>query len=222
MQQHAHRDKVVALTESCGLAAMQGPWHHVSSNEFLFFIFNGIKAAIDGQFPSLNRSDIGNMPINFSPEVGQILECNFGEYTIDSTTGLPIGHPDHHLPPEMIKNRLVVVLNGKVSPTSCIVVPLSTTHDLQKTLKGWHIEIADSEIPDLVYFGTCTRWAKADTVEQVSRLRLNRPRTVRGHPSIKLGFERVGDIQRTVVKAINAVAHLGVTKPTPQKGESPA
>lgn len=211
-----HRDEAVA---SVGRSVF---WCRRTSSEFLFFTFNKKSGSINGQFASLDYPKIGNMPINFSPEVGQILECNFGEYTIDSTTGLPIGHPDHHLPPEMIKNRLVVVLNGKVSPTSCIVVPLSTTHDLQKTLKGWHIEIADSEIPDLVYFGACTRWAKADTVEQVSRLRLNRPRTVRGHPSIKLGFERVGDIQRAVVKAINAVAHLGTTKPTPQKGESPA
>jgi uncharacterized protein YifN (PemK superfamily) len=148
------------------------------------------------------------MPINFSPAVGQILECDFGEYTIDASTGQPAGHPDHHLPPEMIKNRLVIVLNGKVSATACIVVPLSTTYDGQKTHRGWHVEIPAEEIPDLVHFGGCARWAKADMVGQVSKLRLNRPRTTRGHADIKLGFDRVGEVQKAAIKALNASRHL--------------
>jgi uncharacterized protein YifN (PemK superfamily) len=163
------------------------------------------------------------MSINFTPNVGQILECDFGEYTIDMVTGSKIHHPDHHLPPEMIKNRLVLVLNGKVSGTSCIVVPLSTTHDITKTFKGWHVEIAWDEIPDLIYFGAQIRWAKADMVQQVSKLRLNRPRTKRGHIAIMLSSDRVGDIQRAAIKAMNANSHLKeVDNETPQKGESPA
>lgn len=147
------------------------------------------------------------MAINFTPKVGQILECNFGEYTLD-TSGKPTNAPDHHIPPEMIKNRLVVVLNGKVSGSSCLVVPLSTTHDLQKTHKGWHVEIAEDEIPKLKYFVESIRWAKADMVQQVSRLRLNRPRTSRGHDEIKISTETVDKIQRAVIKAINASSLL--------------
>lgn len=143
------------------------------------------------------------MPINFSPKVGQVLECNYGEYTLD-TNGIPTSAPDHHIPPEMIKNRLVVVLNGKVSGSSCLVVPLSTTHDLQKTHKGWHVEIAEDEIPELKYFVQSVRWAKADMVQQVSRVRLNRPRSTRGHDEIKISFASVDKIQRAVIKAISA------------------
>jgi len=147
------------------------------------------------------------MPINFSPKVGQVLECNFGEYTLDAN-GQPTNAPDHHIPPEMIKNRLVVVLNGKVSGTSCLVVPLSTTHDLQKTHKGWHVEIPEGEIPELKYFVQSVRWAKADMVQQVSRLRLNRPRTNHGRDETKISFESVDKIQRAVIKAISAASLL--------------
>ena len=162
------------------------------------------------------------MSINFTPKVGQVLECDFGEYTIDKGTGSRIHHPDHHLPPEMIKNRLVLVLNGKVSASSCMVVPLSTTHDAQKTFKGWHVEIAEDEIPALIYFGAKIRWAKADMVQQVSNLRLNRPRTDRGHAAIVLNSDRVGDIQRAAIKAMNAASHLKpIEKDALQKGESP-
>jgi len=157
------------------------------------------------------------MPINFSPKVGQILECNYGEYTLDMN-GEPTNAPDHHIPPEMIKNRLVVVLNGKVSGSSCVVVPLSTTYDSQKTFKGLHVEIPLEEIPSLRFFDQSVRGAKADMVQQVSKLRLNRPRTDRGHDESKFSVNSVENIQRAVIKAISASRLLDVE----QKGESPA
>jgi len=147
------------------------------------------------------------MTINFSPNVGKILECNFGEYTLDES-GAPTNQPNHHIPPEMIKNRLVVVLNGKVSGSSCVVVPLSTTHDVQKTHKGLHVEIPKGELPDLVHFEQAIRWAKADMVQQVSKLRLNRPRSGRGRDEVKMSSEVVTKIQRAVVKAVNASSLL--------------
>lgn len=143
------------------------------------------------------------MTINFSPKVGQILECDYGEYTLDKN-GAVIQHVDYHIPPEMIKNRLVVVLNGKLNQTSCIVVPLSTTHDLQKTLRGIHVEVPEAEIPDFIYFQKQIRWAKADMIQQVSIDRLNRPRTHRGHSPVLLSHAMVGEIQKAVIKAISA------------------
>lgn len=143
------------------------------------------------------------MAINFTPKVGQILECDYGDYQLDAQ-GAVIVNPDYHLPPEMIKNRLVVVLNGRIDQTSCIVVPLSTTHDYQKTLKGIHLEIPEEEIPDFVYFKKQVRWAKADLIQQVSNERLTRPRTNRGHAPVLLSHAIVGQIQRAVIKAINA------------------
>lgn len=143
------------------------------------------------------------MAINFSPKVGQILECNYGEYAL-SVDGSIVKNVNYHIPPEMIKNRLVVVLNGKLNQTSCIVVPLSTTHDMQKTLRGIHVEILGEDIPELIYFRQQVRWAKADMIQQVSAERLNRPRTNRGHAQVLLSHSIVGNIQKAVIKAINA------------------
>lgn len=69
------------------------------------------------------------MAINFSPKVGEILECNFGNYPVSQNGQISTAYYDGRIPPEMIKNRLVVVLNGKINGNACIVVPLSTTRD---------------------------------------------------------------------------------------------
>lgn len=66
------------------------------------------------------------------------------------------------IPPEMIKNRLVVVLNGKINGNACIVVPLSTTRDHDKLNRGMHVEIASNVINGLQFFDQQIRWAKAD------------------------------------------------------------
>lgn len=157
--------------------------------------------------------------INFTPKVGQILECDYGEYRRDAQ-GKPLtGDFDSHIPPEMIKNRLVVVLNGKLSRNSCLVVPLSTTHDLQKTIKGIHVEIPEKEIGEMTFFTQQIRWAKADMIQQVSIERLNRPRSKRGHQAVNLTRERVELIQRAVIKAINAASLLEplVAEVTPEE-----
>lgn len=109
-----------------------------------------------------------------------------------------------HLPPEMVKNRLVVVLNGKINGGSCIVVPLSTTRDQDKLNRRLHVEIAEDVIEDLRFFTQHVRWAKADLVQQVSRHRLNKARTARGYIDQCLSRDIMGDIQRAVIKAVNA------------------
>ena len=137
------------------------------------------------------------MAINFSPKVGQVLECDYGRHT-DGAVNF-----DGHIPPEMVKNRLVVVLNGRLGG-GCLVVPLSSTHDVQKTHKGFHVEVDGSDIVDLLYFRQKTRWAKADMIQHVSAARLNRPRTERGYEKVNLTDELVERIQRAVIKAIGA------------------
>ena len=72
------------------------------------------------------------MAINFSPKVGEIQECNFGNYPVIQNGQFSTTYYDGRIPPEMIKNRLVVVLNGKINGNACIVVPLSTTRDHDK------------------------------------------------------------------------------------------
>lgn len=128
------------------------------------------------------------MAINFSPKVGEILECNFGNYPVSQNGQFSTTYYDGRIPPEMIKNRLVVVLNGKINGNACIVIPLSTTRDHDKLNRGMHVE------------------TKADLVQQVSRNRLNRARTYRGYLNQCLPHELVADIQRAVIKSINAIS----------------
>ena len=59
-------------------------------------------------------------PITHRPKVGDILECDFGEWAI------PISF-DGHIKPEMRKRRLVVILNGNLDGGACIVVPISSS-----------------------------------------------------------------------------------------------
>ncbi|CAI0947910.1 Uncharacterized protein conserved in bacteria [Serratia quinivorans] len=144
------------------------------------------------------------MPINFAPKVGEILECNYGNYPAP----IPTTHTPHfyngHIPPEMVKNRLIVVLNGKINGNACIIVPLSTTKDISKLNLDMHIEIAGEAIEDMRFFHPQTRWAKGDLVQQVSRQRLNRARKERGFLIQCLHRELVAEIQRAVIKSINA------------------
>ncbi|WP_329906633.1 type II toxin-antitoxin system PemK/MazF family toxin [Serratia quinivorans] len=144
------------------------------------------------------------MPINFAPKVGEILECNYGNHPAPIVpTHLPHFY-NGRIPPEMVKNRLIVVLNGKINGNACIVVPLSTTKDINKLNLGMHIEIADAVIEDMRFFHPQTRWAKGDLVQQVSRQRLSRPRKQRGFLVQCLHRDLVAEIQRAVIKSINA------------------
>ena len=65
------------------------------------------------------------MAINFSPKVGEILECNFGNYPVIQNGQFSTTYYDGRIPPEMIKNRLVVVLNGKINVSSFHYQPLA-------------------------------------------------------------------------------------------------
>lgn len=154
------------------------------------------------------------MPINHAPKVGEILECNFGEY-LKSADGTIIANDfNGHLPPEMIKNRLVVVLNGKINGNACLVVPLSSSCDLNKTRRGMHVEIAADAIAKLNFFAQTTRWAKTDLIQQVSNQRLQRPRDAsRGYLNQALSREIVTKIQLAVIKSINASALLPPAEP---------
>lgn len=145
------------------------------------------------------------MAIKFEPKVGQILECNYGDYRVHTAQPAASSRYDLRLKPEMVKNRFVVVINGKVDSNACIVVPLSTTRDSGKLSRGWHVEFPADLIEELPYFKQQVRWAKADLVAQVSRERLFKPRQAgQGYLDQILTREVVESVQRAVVKAMNA------------------
>ncbi|WP_064226769.1 type II toxin-antitoxin system PemK/MazF family toxin [Escherichia coli] len=147
------------------------------------------------------------MPINFSPKVGQILTCNYGNYLKDEKGDVVSTAVDAHIPPEMIKCRLVVVLNGRLNGNACIVVPISTTKDPAKLNNGLHLELPEGIIKPAKYFPQTTSWVKCDMVQTVSNQRLNRPMAVdRGWITQTLSREIVTNLQKAVIKAINATA----------------
>lgn len=149
------------------------------------------------------------MSIDFTPAVGQVLECHFGLYRQDENGETVCTDMDARIPPEMVKNRLVVVLNGKINGNACLVVPLSTTRDNDKISRGMHVEVPAEMIEDLHYFTSEVRWAKCDLVQQVSKQRLNRARLQgRGYLKQNLTRELVTELQKAVIKSINASALL--------------
>ena len=142
------------------------------------------------------------MAINFSPTVGQVLQCHFGQF--GGSGDQSSGHSDFNrrIPPEMVKNRLVIVLNGRLSRQSCIVVPLSRSQDPSKTCAGVHIEVASDAICSLDYF------AKADCIHTVSNRRLHLPTHAKGAVKWVVDSALVGRIQRAAIMALNASALL--------------
>lgn len=102
------------------------------------------------------------------------------------------------------KNRLVIVLNGKINGNACIIVPLTSTCDRDKLQRGMHVEIGEAVIEECRFFSQRTRLAKADLVQQVSRYRLNRARMYRGYLNPCLSRETVAEDQKNVIKSINS------------------
>jgi uncharacterized protein YifN (PemK superfamily) len=146
------------------------------------------------------------MAIKYYPKTGEILECDFGpDYPrtatgeVDRTAALT---SSGNLPPEMVKNRLVVVLNGKLSE-GCMVVPLSKTAAQGKVDDGLHVLVDSTLIPGHSYFTVCNRWACGEQVQQVSKLRLNTFHPDRAQRPV-LPLEVMNAIKRAVIKAIRA------------------
>ncbi|WP_431266691.1 type II toxin-antitoxin system PemK/MazF family toxin [Roseateles chitinivorans] len=156
--------------------------------------------------PRLGSTEV-NMAIGFTPKVGQVLLCHFGRFGAQGVSNACADF-NRRLPPEMVKTRLVVVINGRLSRQSCIVAPLSTTFDPSKMAGGVHVEIGAGAICALDYFTPCVRWAKADCIHTVSKLRLQPP-TDGGEPvDWAISAVLLERIQRAAVHALNASALL--------------
>ncbi|MFZ7164622.1 MULTISPECIES: type II toxin-antitoxin system PemK/MazF family toxin [Avibacterium] len=130
------------------------------------------------------------------PKVGEILECDYGLFSENN-------HPNGHIPPEIIKKRMVVVLNGKLNGLA-LVVPVSSTKSLNGIQNGHHIEISSDLLKVTAFYDKRQRWAKAELIQSVSRERLHHIYD-KGNKLIQyLPRELVEQIQKAVIKAINA------------------
>jgi len=110
------------------------------------------------------------MAITFVPTPGMVLMCNFGPVPADIVPpGVMIGPLS--VPPEMTKNRFVVVLTpGKKTYGTCTVVPLSTVAPVPQ--ENFHHCFLAGTYPFLN--GAAHSWVKGDMVTTVSFARLDR------------------------------------------------
>ncbi|MCC7305056.1 MAG: type II toxin-antitoxin system PemK/MazF family toxin [Alphaproteobacteria bacterium] len=137
------------------------------------------------------------MPLQFHPEPGTILVCDF-------STGF--------LPPEMVKRRPVVVISPRLRRRDnlCTVVPLSTSEP--QHIMPYHHQLEFSPLlPDP--WSSPKMWVKCDMISTVSFSRLNliRNKRVRGQGRTYLKV-RVPDADFEQIK--QAVLHgLGINIP---------
>ena len=138
-------------------------------------------------------------------KVGQIVECDFGMYRPDE-------HGHHHVdgrvPPEMIKYRLAVVLNARLG-RGCVVVPVSSRHDIAKEKRGYHVRLDPSCVPQTRQWTRRDRWAKAELVQFVSLKRIFTLRDDRRRfLNERLPPDLVAQIQRAVLLTVSGASLL--------------
>lgn len=143
------------------------------------------------------------MAINYTPKVGELLECDFGDFKKDAEGLIDTRNFNGRIPPEMVKKRLVVILNGKLNG-ACLIVPISSTQDINKITQQLHIELESKLIVETDFYDDRVRWAKTDLIQQISKERLYKVRDKRGFITQMLPREVVDKIQRGVIRSISA------------------
>lgn len=151
------------------------------------------------------------MAINHRPKVGEILECNFGSWS-------EIEAFDGHIPPEMRKRRMVIVLNGNLDGKSSLIVPVSSSEtndpnnkgkedDVLKSVKyHHHLDQTLFEVTD--FYDKRDRWALCERITAVSNKRLFYIFDGTIKLSQRLPSDVVTEIQKKAVLALNARALL--------------
>ncbi|MCL1127969.1 type II toxin-antitoxin system PemK/MazF family toxin [Shewanella surugensis] len=143
------------------------------------------------------------MAINYAPKVGEILECDFGTFQLDENNKNKMNNFNGRIPPEIVKKRMVVILNGKLNQ-GCLVVPISSSENSNFIQRGLHISLPHNLFRVTDFYDQRERWAKADLIQMVSRERLYKLKDKRYRFDQHLPREEVTKIQRAVIKAISA------------------
>ncbi|MEY8214276.1 MAG: type II toxin-antitoxin system PemK/MazF family toxin [Colwellia sp.] len=142
------------------------------------------------------------MAITYTPKVGDILECDFGN--------LQEGKPydfDKRVPYEMVKNRMVVIINPKLNG-NCLVVPISSKKNLDSINRKMHIDLPQKFFRVTSFYDKRERWAKCETIQLVSKERLFKMRDGAMRFEQSLDRETVTLIQKAICKSINAQSLL--------------
>ena len=145
------------------------------------------------------------MALAYSPKVGEVLECNFGEFLE------PPLSPKYNglLSPEIRKRRMVVVINGKLPNGCCLIVPISSTHNPNAVQRGFHIHLEpDIFLETKFYEDKRDRWALCECITHVSKDRLFRMFNNGIQITKNLNSNKITEIQRSIIKTSNATSLL--------------
>ena len=141
------------------------------------------------------------MALTYSPKVGEILECNFGEFLNPPLEPIYNGI----LAPEIRKRRMIAVINGKLPNGCCLVIPISSSHNPNAVERGFHVHLG-SEIFNETKFhcDSRDRWALCECITHVSKRRLFRMFNNGAQVSKILDSAKVTEIQKSIVRVSNA------------------
>lgn len=144
------------------------------------------------------------MALTYTPKVGEVLECDFGEFL------QPPPNPvyDGLISPEIRKRRMVVVLNGRLPNGCTLVVPISSSFNSNAVQRGIHVFLEQALFTATSFYDQRDRWALAECITHVSKDRLSQIKE-RGAPiPTFLPRDKVTAIQKAIIKTIAASALL--------------
>lgn len=156
------------------------------------------------------------MALTYTPKVGEVLECDFGEFLqpplIPVYNGL--------MSPEIRKRRMVVVLNGRLPNGCTLVVPISSSGNVNAVQRGMHVPLEPALFTVTSFYDKRDRWALAECITHVSKDRLSQIKD-RGAPiPTFLPRDKVTLIQKAVIKTI-AASGLLAPEPAPVPAAAP-
>jgi len=144
------------------------------------------------------------MALTYSPRVGEVLECDFGEFI------QPPIMPKYNglIPNEIRKQRMVVVLNGKLPNGCCLVVPISSTGNQNSLARGFHVHLPTNLFSVTSFYDQRDRWAVAECTTHVSKERLFQIKEKGAPIATYLPNDIVTAVQKAVIKTISAAVLL--------------
>lgn len=141
------------------------------------------------------------MALRYQPTVGEVVECDFGQFPEPPITPPANGR----IPNEMRKRRLALVLNGRLPNGCALVVPL---HNADAVARGFHVLLPSALVPVTHAYDPRDRWAIAECVTHVARARLHPLRDRTGPLTVYLPRAVVADIQRAVLRSCSGLSLL--------------
>ena len=142
------------------------------------------------------------MAITYIPKIGEVLECDFGNF---KKIGQEIDKRNYNgrIPNEMIKRRMVMVINPKIGGGCHLVVPISWTRNVSSIRNGTHVSLDEQYFKVTNFYDRRERWAKCEALQLVSNQRLFKMIDNGERFDQILPREVVELIQRGVIAAIN-------------------